>query len=81
MIEISLPELGEGITKAVVSCWYVHIGDCVKQGEDIVEVVVDKATFNIEAPQTGIVKDILATEGQEITVGGCLAKMISQPKG
>ena len=39
MTEAKLPNLGEGIEKASVSYWHKSIGDSVKEGEDLVELV------------------------------------------
>lgn len=71
--EILLPELGEGIEKAVVACWYAKPGDWVKEGDDVVELVTDKATFNVSATKAGQIKSILVPEGQEAKIGQLLA--------
>ena len=72
MTDIILPQLGEGIAKATVACWHARPGDHIKAGDEIVEVVTDKATFNIEAPVTGRLKSIAVAEGKEGAVGGIL---------
>lgn len=72
MVNIILPELGEGITKATVACWHAQPGQTIKAGDEIVEVVTDKATFNVEAPASGRLSSILIAEGKEGTVGGVL---------
>ncbi len=72
MADIILPELGEGITKATVACWHVKPGDLVEAGQDVVEVVTDKASFNIEAPVKGRFKTILVPQGQDGIVGAPL---------
>ena len=72
MTKIFLPELGEGISKATVACWHFKKGDQVKKGDDVVELVTDKATFNVPAEKAGILKDILVQEGQESTIGSVL---------
>ena len=73
MATVNLPELGEGIETAVVSTWYVKVGDRVKEDDDVVELITDKATFNVSATAGGIVKKILAKEGEEVKIGGPLA--------
>ena len=73
MHRVVLPELGEGIEKAVVACWHCRVGDQVNQEDDIVEVVTDKATFNIPSPAKGEVKEILFQEGREAKIGETLA--------
>ena len=72
MIEIILPELGEGITKATVACWHVKAGDALQEGQEVCEAVTDKASFVIESPAAGKLKSILVKEGQEGSVGGVL---------
>ncbi|MEI6863610.1 MAG: lipoyl domain-containing protein [Candidatus Omnitrophota bacterium] len=75
MTEAKLPPLGEGIEKANVSYWHKAIGDSVKEGEDLVELVTEKATFNMPSPASGILREILAQEGDEVIVGQILAKI------
>ena len=73
MIPVKLPELGEEIEKAIVSHWYVKVGDKVNKDDDIVELTTDKATFNVSAAAAGIVKEIFIKEGQEANIGQTLA--------
>jgi 2-oxoisovalerate dehydrogenase E2 component (dihydrolipoyl transacylase) len=72
MTEIILPELGEGITKAVIACWHANIGDDLQEGQDVCEAVTDKASFVIEASAPGKLKSIMIAEGQEALVGQTL---------
>ncbi len=73
MKPVVLPELGEGIKTATVACWHVKVGQQVEADEDIVEVVTDKATFNVPAPENGMIQKILVPEGQEVSIGSVLA--------
>lgn len=75
MTNVVLPPLAEGVNKAGVSYWHHSVGDTVKEGEDLVELVTDKATFNMPAPASGILKEVLASEGDEVKVGGILARI------
>ena len=75
MTKIILPELGEGITKAVVSYWYFQAGQAVKKGEDLVEFTTDKATFNLPSPVSGKLTEILAPEGQNVNVGKAIGNI------
>ncbi|HOW35982.1 MAG TPA: biotin/lipoyl-binding protein [Candidatus Omnitrophota bacterium] len=72
-VSVKMPDLGEGISKATVASWLVKVGDRVNEGDDLVELVTDKASFNVPAAVTGIVRQILVQEGEEITIGGDLA--------
>lgn len=73
MANIVLPELGEGVTQAMVSFWHHKIGDKVKEGEEIVEMATDKATFNLPSPVTGVLKEVGFKEGETVKVGEVLA--------
>lgn len=72
MGKILLPELGDGITKATVACWLVNLHDKVEKGDDIVEVVTDKASFCLPAEAAGRLTEIVVGEGKEVPVGGTL---------
>lgn len=72
---IKLPELGEGIEKATVACWHYKVGEAVQKDDDVVEVVTDKAVFNVPAGETGVLRQILVRDGQEVKVGEALAEI------
>lgn len=73
---VTLPELGEGIEKATVACWHYKAGDRVQQDDDVVEVVTDKAVFNVPAGASGTLREILVRDGQEVKVGEVLGEIV-----
>ncbi len=72
MPEFRLPDLGEGLTGAEISKWFVAEGDTVAEGDPLVEVVTDKATAEIPSPFSGVVIRIHAREGDVVPVGAVL---------
>ena len=72
-MKVTVPELGEGITKAMVAFWHFKLGDKIKADEDVVELVTDKATFNVPAAKAGVLKEILVEEGSEAKIGQAIA--------
>jgi len=73
-VEVKLPPLGEDAPdEAEVSFWYVEEGEALEQGQDMVEMLTDKAAFTVPAPVSGTIKSILATEGDKVKVDGVLA--------
>lgn len=72
-MDVTLPPLAEGVDKASVTYWHRSVGDAVKEGEDLVELVTDKATFNMPSPSTGTLKEIRIAEGSEVKVGEVMA--------
>lgn len=73
MVKVVLPELGEGITKATVSYWFFKDGQKVNQNDDLVELTTDKTTFNLPSPCTGVISEIMYSEGNSVEVGQILA--------
>lgn len=78
MSDIILPELGEGITKATVAFWHSKVGDFLQEGDDVVELETDKATFNVPASTPGVLKKIFFKKGQEVRIGEALAVLEPQ---
>ena len=72
MIPLTIPDLGEGIDKVQVIAWHAQEGGRVTLDDDIVELVTDKAVFNIPAPANGILRKIEVPAGQEVSIGTVL---------
>ena len=76
---IAVPPLGEQKqTETLVNFWYVDEGEEVRAGDDLAELVTDKAAFNLPAPEDGKVVKILAPEGAKVKEGQALAEIESQ---
>jgi 2-oxoglutarate dehydrogenase E2 component (dihydrolipoamide succinyltransferase) len=75
MTDVKLPVLADGVDKANVSYWHKNVGDAVTKGEDLVELVTDKATFNLPSPSSGVLKEVLVKEGAEASVGSVVARI------
>ncbi len=72
MVRVVLPELGEGITEATVACFHLKPGDRVQVDDDVVEVVTDKATFNVPSTTAGRILETYVKEGDQVPVGAAL---------
>jgi pyruvate/2-oxoglutarate dehydrogenase complex dihydrolipoamide acyltransferase (E2) component len=73
---ITVPPMGEQKrTETLLNTWYVTPGVQVKEGEDLVELVTDKAAFNLPAPASGRVLKLLVPEGQTVKEGQALMEM------
>jgi len=73
MLEVVLPDLGEGIESAFISCWYKEEADEVAQDEDLLEVVTEKSALAIVSPYQGVVRNILKKENEKVKTGEVLA--------
>ncbi|MBN8554256.1 MAG: 2-oxo acid dehydrogenase subunit E2 [Deltaproteobacteria bacterium] len=72
MSTFKLPELGEGLSEGEIVAWRVKEGDTIKADSTMVEVMTDKATVEVPAPRSGIVKKLYYQVGQLAKVGGPL---------
>jgi len=68
-MDFKLPELGEGVYEAELVAWVVKPGDTVKRGQELMEVLTDKATMEVPAPFAGTIMALSAQPGQQIRVG------------
>lgn len=73
MSEIVVPTLGESVTEATVGQWYKSAGDTVSKDELIVELETDKVAVEVSAPEDGVLKEIIAEEGDTVEIGALLA--------
>jgi len=70
--KILMPRLSLTMKEGTVAQWFKKEGDTVKKGEPLVEVLSEKATYDVEAPASGVLRKILAEEGTDVPVAGTL---------
>jgi len=66
--DILMPLLSPSMTEGTLVKWLKKEGDAVKSGEVIAEVETDKATMDLEAFDSGILRKILVQEGAKVPV-------------
>jgi pyruvate dehydrogenase E2 component (dihydrolipoamide acetyltransferase) len=71
-LEFKLPDIGEGVTEGEIVNWLVQEGDAVAENQEMVEVMTDKATVTIGAPQAGKVAERRFKVGDTVPVGQVL---------
>lgn len=64
-----MPQLGESVTEGTINSWLVKEGDHVNKYDPIADVMTDKVTAEVPSSFTGIIKEIIAKEGETIAVG------------
>jgi pyruvate dehydrogenase E2 component (dihydrolipoamide acetyltransferase) len=67
--EVKLPQLGQTMEEGTIVSCLVKVGDQVKKGDVLFEIETDKATLELESPDAGFVKQIVAQQGQTLPVG------------
>ena len=70
---VVMPQLGESVHEGTISKWLVKPGDKVIEFEPMLEVDTDKVSAEVPAPVTGILREILAKEGETVQAGAEIA--------
>ncbi|MCX7701219.1 MAG: hypothetical protein N2039_10110, partial [Gemmataceae bacterium] len=80
-MELSVPELGEGIEQATVVRVLVAPGTAVQEGQDLVEVETEKSTMPIPAPMAGVVERVHVKTGDKVRIGSPVLTIVPQSSG
>src|SRR5256885_2448655 len=70
---VVMPQLGESVHEGTISRWLVKPGDQVVEFEPMLEVDTDKVNAEVPAPVSGILREILAKEGETVQAGAEIA--------
>src|SRR5258708_25976986 len=70
---VVMPQLGESVHEGTISKWLVKPGDKVVEFEPMLEVDTDKVSAEVPAPVSGILREILAKEGETVQAGSEIA--------
>jgi pyruvate dehydrogenase E2 component (dihydrolipoamide acetyltransferase) len=76
--EIVMPKLGLTMTEGRLAEWKVKPHEAVRQGETMFVVETEKIANEIEAPQDGVIDEILVNEGDVVPVGAVLGRWTTE---
>ena len=74
VVEMKVPAVGESINEVTIASWSKKDGDFVELDEVIAEIESDKATFELTAEASGILK-IVVQEGETVDIGALICKI------
>jgi pyruvate dehydrogenase E2 component (dihydrolipoamide acetyltransferase) len=77
-VEVILPRIDAGMIQGTIIEWRKKEGDWVEKGEILFILETEKVTFEVEAPESGILSKMMAKAGDVIPVGTVVA-FILQP--
>src|SRR5690625_4852329 len=75
MKEIKIPELAESIMEGTIAEWLVKKGEKIEKGDPVVELETDKVNIEVHSEYTGVITDILSSEGDDVEIGDVIAKL------
>jgi 2-oxoglutarate dehydrogenase E2 component (dihydrolipoamide succinyltransferase) len=79
-LEIKIPTVGESISEVTLSKWVKKDGDTVKLNDVICELESDKATFELNAEQAGVLKTVVK-EGDTLAIGTIIGSIVDGVTG
>jgi pyruvate/2-oxoglutarate dehydrogenase complex dihydrolipoamide acyltransferase (E2) component len=69
MTAIRMPQLGLTMEEGTIQRWLKREGEAVAKGEPLFEVETDKVVMEVEAPASGTLARIIASDNQTVKVG------------
>jgi len=75
--KVVMPRLSLTMKEGTVVQWFKKEGDTVQKGEPMVEVLSEKVTYDVEAPESGIIRKILASEGSNVPVDQVIGVIVA----
>ena len=75
LIDLIMPKMGESIMECTVIAWLKQPGDRIEADESVLEVATDKVDTEVPAPQSGVLKEILVSNGDVVAIGTPIARI------
>lgn len=75
LVDVFLPKIGMAMQEGLITKWLKQQGETVAKGEPLLEVETEKVLETIEAPESGILAEVLYPEGQDVEVGTVIARI------
>lgn len=76
--EVLVPPLGQTVDTVVLVTWYKNEGEAVVQGDPLFAIETDKATLDVEAPASGVLRQVTAQPGDVLKALNAIA-LIAAP--
>lgn len=70
---ISMPKYGETMEEGIITEWRKQVGERVEKGEIIAEIETHKSVFELEAPVSGTLLEIMVELDQSVPVNTPIA--------
>ncbi|HKS23922.1 MAG TPA: biotin/lipoyl-containing protein, partial [Thermoanaerobaculia bacterium] len=73
--DVVMPQMGESIAEGTIVRWIKKPGDKVERDEPLLEISTDKVDAEIPSPASGTLTEVLAQEGQTVSVNSVIARI------
>ncbi|WP_054941469.1 dihydrolipoamide acetyltransferase family protein [Paenibacillus ihuae] len=82
LTDVMMPQLAESLVSATIGKWLKKPGDLVEQYEPLCDLITDKVNAELPSTVEGTLVELLAEEGQTVSVGEIIARIaVAAPAG
>jgi 2-oxoglutarate dehydrogenase E2 component (dihydrolipoamide succinyltransferase) len=67
--------MGVSVSEGTITKWNKQVGDQIEADETLLEISTDKVDTEVPSPASGVVTEILVSEGETVEVGTVLARI------
>jgi pyruvate dehydrogenase E2 component (dihydrolipoamide acetyltransferase) len=79
--DVIMPQMGESIFEGTITKWLKKPGDKVQRDEPLFEISTDKVDAEIPAPASGVLQEIMVTEGNTVQVNTIVGTIAADGEG
>jgi pyruvate dehydrogenase E2 component (dihydrolipoamide acetyltransferase) len=73
VVDVVMPQMGVSVSEGTITKWLKQAGEEISADEPLLEISTDKVDTEIPSPATGVVRELLAQEGETVAVGTKIA--------
>jgi len=73
LVDVVMPQMGVSVSEGTITRWMKGVGDTIEADETVVEISTDKVDTEIPSPASGVIKELLADEGDTVPVNTRIA--------
>jgi pimeloyl-ACP methyl ester carboxylesterase len=77
-VEIVMPRVDMDMSSGRMGRWHAAEGAHVVKGATLFEIETDKAAMEVDAPASGVLKFVAASEGDVLPVGACIGWIVAE---
>jgi 2-oxoglutarate dehydrogenase E2 component (dihydrolipoamide succinyltransferase) len=77
-VEVKVPVLPESVSEATLLSWHKNVGDTVRRDENLVDIETEKVVLEVPAPQDGVIKELLRSDGDIVNSDELIAVIEAQ---
>ncbi|MDX1502759.1 MAG: biotin/lipoyl-containing protein, partial [Thermoanaerobaculia bacterium] len=74
-VDVIMPQMGESIAEGTITRWLVQEGEEVERDQPLFEISTDKVDAEIPSPESGVLVEIVAKEGDTVEVNEVVARI------